>query len=165
LERGFGATSVDDIASRAGVSRATFFNYFPTKSDVLWVEVDQAIGRLEVLLTGGVLLGAALFRITRIGTLTAMPLIATQSEAMQVEPDMRREGGARIALLAAAIDQAGVVPEDVWYVTAALVRSGIQWVRAGTTRRELWVYLEEEMGRLHPLISSHTAELLSYTEG
>ncbi|PTR24938.1 TetR family transcriptional regulator [Rhodococcus sp. OK519] len=32
--RGVGAT-VEEIADRAGVSRATFFNYFPTKDDLL----------------------------------------------------------------------------------------------------------------------------------
>lgn len=34
-ERGFTATRVKDIIERAGVSEATFFNYFPTKESVL----------------------------------------------------------------------------------------------------------------------------------
>ncbi|AFR50642.1 acyl-CoA-like ligand-binding transcription factor [Gordonia sp. KTR9] len=38
LERGFEKTSVGDIADAAGVSRRTFFRYFPTKADVVWVE-------------------------------------------------------------------------------------------------------------------------------
>lgn len=33
--RGFEATSADDIARAAGVSRQTFFNYFPSKDQVL----------------------------------------------------------------------------------------------------------------------------------
>ncbi|MDQ2670204.1 MAG: TetR/AcrR family transcriptional regulator, partial [Gemmatimonadota bacterium] len=32
LERGYEQTSVTDIATRAGVSRSSFFNYFDTKS-------------------------------------------------------------------------------------------------------------------------------------
>lgn len=43
LEKGYDATSVADITQRAGVSRNTFFNYIPTKSDLLWTSVDDAL--------------------------------------------------------------------------------------------------------------------------
>ncbi len=43
LERGYADTSVVDITQRAGVSRATFFNYVDSKSDLLWASVDDAI--------------------------------------------------------------------------------------------------------------------------
>lgn len=46
LEQGYPRTSVDQIAQRAGVSRASFFNYFAAKSDVLWVGVDDSTHRL-----------------------------------------------------------------------------------------------------------------------
>ncbi len=46
LEQGYAGTSVADITRRAGVSRATFFNYIPAKSDLLWTSVDDALAVL-----------------------------------------------------------------------------------------------------------------------
>lgn len=34
VERGYEATTMEDVAARAGVSRRTVFNYFPTKADL-----------------------------------------------------------------------------------------------------------------------------------
>ncbi|MFF5992680.1 acyl-CoA-like ligand-binding transcription factor [Prauserella flavalba] len=50
LERGFENVSVDDIAAAAGVSRRTFFRYFSTKADVLWVESPAELARFRELL-------------------------------------------------------------------------------------------------------------------
>lgn len=52
LEKGYSATSVADITQRAGVSRNTFFNYIPTKSDLLWTSVDDALEQLAAELDG-----------------------------------------------------------------------------------------------------------------
>lgn len=35
LSRGYGGTTIDEIATEAGISRASFYTYFPTKRDVL----------------------------------------------------------------------------------------------------------------------------------
>ncbi|MCU1436984.1 MAG: hypothetical protein JWP66_71 [Naasia sp.] len=50
LEQGYDGTTVDDIARRAGVARATFFNYFRAKSDLLWADVDPALAELPRIL-------------------------------------------------------------------------------------------------------------------
>lgn len=52
LEQGFEATTIADIARRAGVSRSSFFNYFASKSDILWAGLDERIGELETDLAG-----------------------------------------------------------------------------------------------------------------
>lgn len=39
-ERGYDTTTVDDLCTAAGISRTTFFRYFPTKEDVLMRDFD-----------------------------------------------------------------------------------------------------------------------------
>lgn len=53
VERGFPRTSVEDIAAAAGIGRRTFFRYFPTKADVLFVESDAELRRLQAHLAAG----------------------------------------------------------------------------------------------------------------
>ena len=47
LEHGYAKTTVEDIASRAGVGRSTFFGYFTGKADVFWLELDGAIAAVH----------------------------------------------------------------------------------------------------------------------
>ena len=48
--RGFEATTVDDVASAAGIGRRTFFRYFPSKNDVVWGDFDGELARLRARL-------------------------------------------------------------------------------------------------------------------
>src|SRR5262249_15277413 len=45
--RGVAETTVDDIAVAAGISRRTFFRYFPSKNDVVWGDFDGFLHDLE----------------------------------------------------------------------------------------------------------------------
>ncbi|MGW1737784.1 TetR family transcriptional regulator [Nocardia sp. NPDC001965] len=58
LDRGFTATSATDIANAAGVSRRTFFLYFPAKEDVLFHHLEghiraavESVDRLDPVAT------------------------------------------------------------------------------------------------------------------
>lgn len=46
LERGYEATTTDDIAAAADVSRRSLFDYFPTKEDVLFARQDDFVPAL-----------------------------------------------------------------------------------------------------------------------
>jgi TetR/AcrR family transcriptional regulator, regulator of mycofactocin system len=48
--RGFEATTVDEIASAAGIGRRTFFRYFPSKNDVPWGAFEDELERMRVRL-------------------------------------------------------------------------------------------------------------------
>ncbi len=47
LERGFEATTVDDIAAAAGIGRRTFFRYFPSKNDLAWGDFDALVASMR----------------------------------------------------------------------------------------------------------------------
>ncbi|MEO6205414.1 MAG: mycofactocin system transcriptional regulator [Mycobacteriales bacterium] len=49
-ERGFEATTVDDVAEAAGIGRRTFFRYFASKNDVVWGDFDGALEHLRTRL-------------------------------------------------------------------------------------------------------------------
>lgn len=46
-ERGFEATTVDDLAGAAGISRRTFFRYYPSKNDVVWGDFEPRLLAME----------------------------------------------------------------------------------------------------------------------
>ncbi|MDR5700470.1 mycofactocin system transcriptional regulator [Agromyces aerolatus] len=52
MDRGFDATTIDDIAREAGIGRRTFFRYFSSKNDLPWGEFDDLLDRMRAHLAG-----------------------------------------------------------------------------------------------------------------
>ena len=127
LERGYVHTSIDDIAARAGISRATFFNYFAQKSDLLFVSVDAALDQLEQRLDEGMGLREAIAHVADSVACTEVPLVVTQAEAMGALEDAVDAGPARVArlrlLVATEVDQ----PVWQWAVAGAIAEAAKAW--------------------------------------
>lgn len=49
-ERGFAATTLDEIASRVGVGKRTLFRYYPSKNDIPWGRFDATLDAFRDLL-------------------------------------------------------------------------------------------------------------------
>jgi mycofactocin system transcriptional regulator len=49
-DQGFDATTIEQIAAAAGVSKRTFFRYFNSKASVLWSEFDREVDTIRAAL-------------------------------------------------------------------------------------------------------------------
>lgn len=159
LESTYAATTIDQIAQRAGVSRNTFFNYFTAKSDLLWVELDAGIDRLVVELGAEPAETSALAAVCH-ATLRAandigvdrVPLALTQDDVMGTREETRSSGLARLArrsdlfseFLASRLNRSA---DDLLVLAAANALSGAisaawtTWARDGIGRAPLVEYI------------------------
>lgn len=160
LEQGYEGTSIDDIARRAGISRATFFNYFSSKSDVLWVDVDHALAGLEHYLQRSGHLGDALRAVAVEHPRDRIPLVVTQSEAMGLGADLPASAGIRLERLRRILAGSRVDASDVWIVLGALVGALRQWATHQAPRVELGDALEEGLGRIREALDSRSVATL-----
>lgn len=165
LERGYDATSVADITQRAGVSRSSFFNYFTSKSDVLWSGVDEridvAVRALEALGkdASGEEVREVLVRVVRGFAPDPLALALRNAAAMGLEDELVRDTGLRLARLAAAIaDTARATGIDVMRADvlgaafAAAVLSSLRvWAEQGAGRGTPEAVLQEALTAIHDL--------------
>ena len=109
FRQGYDATSIDQIARAAGVSRNTFFNYFDGKSDVLWGGFDAATSAFEASLAATTATSAiAAVRQAALAFAAALPpasvsLAFTQADSMGADVEFGYSRGLRLARLAAAV--------------------------------------------------------------
>ncbi len=160
LEQGYHNTSIDEIARRAGISRATFFNYCDTKSDVVWVDADRALVSLERLLGSAIPLREALDTLASAHPRERIPLVASQSEAMGLGDELAASAGVRLERLRRNIAGSGVEHQDVWIVLGALVGALVSWARTSPPREELVGLLEDQLQRIRGVLGQQSVATL-----
>lgn len=161
LEQGYAQTTAVQIATRAGVSRGTFFNYFATKADVFWVDLDTVIHALPDALktTDPSLPGARAIRevlLTQAENFQAdqVPWILTQFEAMGSPADVRGAAVERFSSLAWMLVQFILTrdaPQTSEMQARTLAHAALgaayaalqEWARAGQRRAPLSTYVHE----------------------
>lgn len=158
LEQTYAGTTIDQIAQRAGVSRNTFFNYFPAKSDLLWVDFDETMARLDGELAsvaaGTPPVDAVRQAITAVAAshpADSVPWALTQYELMGTRDELQASGLARFMKHSAVLQsflaprlQNPLLPSAVAFsvLAAAAAAAGV-WARAGVGRRPLEEYVAE----------------------
>jgi AcrR family transcriptional regulator len=107
LERGYAATSVGDIAARAGVSRSSFFNYFSSKADILWSGLDERLADAAARLDAAeaVSVGAALSEAMTGFVPDSLALAIVNAEAMGLDEELSREASVRRTRIAHAVSR------------------------------------------------------------
>lgn len=165
LEKGFAETSVADITTRAGVSRSSFFNYFATKSDVLWAGFDERVASLDAALDhdhdGGdvdaVVRGALRDLLDGFDPDT-LALALAQADTMGLTDEIERESAVRRARIARAVAErlvaGGVDPLRAEVLGAAhggaVLAALSRWAGSGAGRTPLGAILSRALEAVAP---------------
>ncbi len=156
LEQSYAGTTIDEITQRAGVSRATFFNYFESKGDLLWIDADHAIESLQTRIDSGADVVDAVIAVAREIGREKVPLAATQSDVMGTREELVTSGLVRVARVTGLIRHALVrqlgqsVHDLALNVTAnslagAIVAAWGAWIMGGLDRASLSEYVRDAL--------------------
>ena len=171
LEQGYAATSVDEIARRAGVSRGTFFNYFGGKSDLFWVDLDATLAGLAGVLrassgsgssarSGAIAVAGALVELAESYDPARVPWALTQADAMRLGDEVVTSGALRFAAQNRVVTQLlaedGVAAPQLVSSTLLIAAAGafVGWARGGVGR-----------GALGPLVAAAVAPVVQGLSG
>ncbi|AZC14164.1 TetR family transcriptional regulator [Microbacterium sp. ABRD28] len=163
LERGYDATSIADIALRAGVSRSSFFNYFSSKSDILWSSFDARVATLLTHLDAGETgprdVRTALRAFAAGFAPDTLALAMANAVAMGLEDELDRESAVRTTRIGRSVAAAlrtgadplvaDVVGSAVGGAVLAAVRA---WAAAGPGRTSLSQTLDQAIEVVAPLL-------------
>jgi AcrR family transcriptional regulator len=142
LERGFEATTLDDIASAADISRRSFFHYFASKEDVVFAWQEESTAALiaavaarpanESMLMAAENAISAMIRQLEPGEAMAMAQLKRDNPALQARDQVKYEKLER-ALAEALGKRAGHKTERLQARLVAMIATGA--MRIGG---ELW---------------------------
>lgn len=162
LEQGYEATSVTEITRRAGVSRSSFFNYFPGgKSETLWFVLDR---RIEALLAAlrdpEVVLERALLDFGIGDSPDTLALAIANDRIMGVEGELASGRAARQLRIGLAIadrfERCGSKRIQAEIVGAAyagaLIASVWRWAELGAGRHSFASVLGEALDAAHRVL-------------
>lgn len=164
LEQGYAATSVADVTRRAGVSRSTFFNYFDTKSDLLWTGFDEQVDALAGRLADADLARVDAVLDAELASFAAalgpdnVALAFSQQSVMGLGEDLQQAALRRLALvrdvLADALRGAGrsalAAEVEATALAGALLAAVRSWSLRGPGRLALGDVLAEALASLRP---------------
>nr|BFE72559.1 TetR/AcrR family transcriptional regulator [Actinoplanes digitatis] len=145
-ERGYEATSMDDVAKRLGITKSSLYHHVASKQELLRIAVDHAldglddaiagveadapaIDRLEALIRGSVLVLAE-----RLEYVTLLLRVRGNTAVEQQALLRRRVFDAEVTRLVELAQAEGAIRRDVDAATAArllfgMVNSLIEWYR------------------------------------
>lgn len=161
LEQGYEATSIVDITRRAGVSRASFFNYFVSKSETLWLVLDGRLDELtEALEHPDASLEDALAAVAEGDRPDALALAIVDARTMGAEQELwqgRAERQLRIgAAVSARISREGALELDAEILgaaySAAIFAAVWQWAARGSGKHSLDAEIEAALGSVRALL-------------
>ena len=163
IEHGYAKTTVEHIASRAGVSRSTFFGYFGGKADVFWIDLDDAVTAALATIAEApadqdamaLVHDAVLAAAARLGP-DRVPWPLTQAQLIGADEPLRASAAGIVAALTASLAAAiarRIPPSAVALaepaaaaVVGAAVAALASWARSGSGRGALSPRIEAAIG-------------------
>jgi AcrR family transcriptional regulator len=155
-EKGYAATTIDEIAAAAGTTRVTFYAYYPSRSDLMkdfMARVNAVLDRADGPDSGST--AADLVDVVRAGELSGIlawlesraalwpvfrPYLDVLDEAAAVDRDMRAmvEGWHEevISDLVRGMEQAGRFPAETRHIRGTLAFTALDYVATLWTRRK-----------------------------
>ncbi|PTT65382.1 TetR/AcrR family transcriptional regulator [Arthrobacter sp. HMWF013] len=155
-EKGYAATTIDEIAAAAGTTRVTFYAYYPSRSDLMrdfMARVNEVLDRADGPDSGST--AADLVDVVRSGELPGIlawlesraalwpvfrPYLDVLDEAAAVDRDMRAmvEGWHEevITDLVRGMEQAGRFPAETRHIRGTLAFTALDYVATLWTRRK-----------------------------